>query len=57
MKNTKKLSGKPQLAAAAETINALIDVAERVIRAEKRGIRLPRGLAKAAREAMEKCNR
>ena len=57
MKSMKKRSGKTQLAAAAETINALIDVAERVIRAEKRGIRLPRGLATAAREAMEKCNR
>ena len=54
---TKKPEGSQSgLAQLSETLQALIDVAERVVRADKRGATLPRGLAKAAKKALRKAD-
>lgn len=46
-----ELSG---LGKVIDTLAAFLDVAERVVRADKRGFKLPRGLAVAAKTALKK---
>ena len=47
---------KPTMSDLSETLQALIDVAERVARADQRGQKLPKGLVAAARAALEKAD-
>ena len=50
-KPAEELSG---LGKVVDTLAAFCDVAERVVRADKRGVKLPRGLAAAAKTALKK---
>ena len=54
----KKQKPAPQdltgLGKVTDTLAILFDVAERVVRADNRGFKLPRGLAAAAKTALKK---